>query len=330
LILWSKLTLAGKLCKDYKIKDARSFYLNPKLIIPNWTETELPNTAGMEEIDKNRLWSQTWRDLNWKHRPDEQYESYWYLLHKRSRRFKVGYNPENFSERKWTIITCGICKQKDTHQHAYFHCPEVRKIWKSGLSVLAQITGRTDLQATIIDFPSILLAFPDLRRRLPKNLKARVLLWHSAIVHLIWKRRNQAMHLQNTDPDTTEVPISFREPHWKPELYASLRASVTQIFYNYRSRKLQGSEDTGQTPGDMQAFIREWGDGCALWGVETNYSLQFTVELYGHNLGERELNDQDEENESDESVESIGRERGKSRTGNRAALSARAATRFLP
>jgi hypothetical protein len=69
-----------------------------------------------------------------------------------------------------------------------------------------------------IYFTSVLLAFPQLRRQLPRSLKARVLLWHSTIIHLIWATRNEAIAYINSE----QVKMDVEFNGWQDKIYESI------------------------------------------------------------------------------------------------------------
>lgn len=130
LIPWHKLTLAGIPCRDYTIKQARKNAKN-HIIIPNWKPEEVRQPSSLLDIEK--YWKGVWKTLNWKSRPDEHYQAYWYFLHKRAPRFQdwksnnAATTTTNQKEH-WHTMACNFCYKKDTHLQAYLECEEVRNI----------------------------------------------------------------------------------------------------------------------------------------------------------------------------------------------------------
>jgi hypothetical protein len=69
----------------------------------------------------------------------------------------------------WALIRLTAPHQPDDTRHVYFNCPAVHKIWLDATEILRRLLGSRTFQ---IDCPilEIILAFPDLRSRLPKAL----------------------------------------------------------------------------------------------------------------------------------------------------------------
>ena len=86
LIPWNKLTLAGIPYRNFTIRQSRKTIQEKGLIIPNWTDTDWAQPA--DERGTTELWKEAWKTANWKSRPDDHFEAYWLLLHKRSPRFR--------------------------------------------------------------------------------------------------------------------------------------------------------------------------------------------------------------------------------------------------
>ena len=198
------------LCKDYRIKFARKHILSSSLLIPRWDEEDVH--YGNESVED--VWRQAWKMLNWKFRSEVHFEAYWYLLHNRASRFRSGYEPENeqhIPTARWHTLPCGICFRRDTLKHRYWGCPEVNKIWQVCGSLLVKITGRPNiLQAITWTGKEVLLCFPGTRRYLPKRIRTRVILWHSLVIFLVWKRRRLAIkEIQN---DNAAGFINFLDP----------------------------------------------------------------------------------------------------------------------
>jgi len=65
LVPWSKLTLAGMPCQQYKVRTARLAAARADVIIPDWPEFKI------EEGDKRKVWLNAWKFLCWKYRPEK-------------------------------------------------------------------------------------------------------------------------------------------------------------------------------------------------------------------------------------------------------------------
>jgi len=129
--------------------------------------TDSPNA----EMRMEQIWKGAWKVLNWKYRSPTHYEAYWKLLHKRPRKV-VNLGVEG--KHDYTTGTCRNCNQPDDTRHVYFNCPAVHKIWLDAIEILRRLLGSRTLQ---IDCPilEIILAFPDLRSRLPKDRRMRII-----------------------------------------------------------------------------------------------------------------------------------------------------------
>jgi len=228
------------------------------------------------EQRKRQFWSGAWKTLNWKSRPDDHFEAYWYLLHKRSPRYvkwtrtgeaKEGAPDNNDDQEDGTevggrtpkTITCEICGQKDTFQHAYLTCPQILNIWQTATITLTKLTGIQDISnhpQLQFNFENVLFAFPDLRRNLPKNLKPRVLLWHSTILHLIWKTRQR-------DLAYIRMRLIIDENKWRQEFELSIRSTISEIFNEYKSKNL------------LAEFDKNCTRDCSIWGLDERQHLRF-------------------------------------------------------
>jgi len=189
LVPWDKLTLAGNLCKDYKVREGRRELTQARVIIPEWEEIEEREQGA--EGKREQVWKEAWWTLNWKYRPREHHEAYWKLLHKRA--YKVLSRTTVTKEvrevvdgveqavtktnLKYGTGKCRNCGEKDINQHAFILCPEVRRSWEEGTEILWQLLGwyrgTRNLEISVCE---VVLAFPKLREDLPKQAQARVVL----------------------------------------------------------------------------------------------------------------------------------------------------------
>jgi hypothetical protein len=280
IIPWTKLRLAGQICKNYDIKSARKHAQRAKLIIPNWIpgqEIRLP-----QGFNEKVFWKDAWKTLNWKSRPPKHYEAYWYLLHKRTPRFRpkrtdeeqVDSDEQEGNDRgNWHLRLCELCNKKDDHIHGYFECPDVQDIWKFGLKLLSEMVGKTTIRDYTNTFTSVLLAFHQIRRRLRKPLRARVLLLHSTIIYLIYSRR--WLEMQGYNGKDEKIRIDYQNPSWKQEIYTSLQTIMNNIYQDYKN-KLQRFTDQDPTGKAWEnTFHRNWVNECSLWKMG-NDKLEFT------------------------------------------------------
>ena len=242
------------------------------MIIPNWTDTDWTQPA--DERRTTELWKEAWKTANWKSRPDDHFEAYWLLLHKRSPRFwKRSKRDEaipthdildpnnNGNTKDLHTISCDLCYQMDTHQNAYLTCPQVRNIWETATPILEKLTGLriTENSNFKLDFYNILFAFPALRKQLPKRLKPRVILWHSVIIHLIWKTRNHALAFSN--PYYAKMSVEYET--WKIEFTESLKSTLRNIYHDYKSLS------------KMTEFKNNRTTDCSIWTIDERGDLHF-------------------------------------------------------
>jgi len=96
-------------------------------------------------------------------------------------------------EKDYTTGTCFNCDQSDDSRHGYLNCPVVQTIWQDATDILRRLLGGRIFH---IDYtiPEIVMAFPKLRSMLPKDLRMRVILWHSAIIYAIATLREKSIN----------------------------------------------------------------------------------------------------------------------------------------
>jgi hypothetical protein len=106
---------------------------------------------------------------------------------------------------------------------------------------------------------SILFAFDQKRERVPIHYKPHILMWHSALVHLIWHRRNVALELSGLR--SIKVAIDFTG--WKYDFLQSIRTMILKIYASYEKH------------GGFDAFCRTWVKDCTLWKMNQS-RIEFT------------------------------------------------------
>ena len=104
---------------------------------------------------------------------------------------------------------------------------------------------------TDIDFTAVLFGFPEVRQQLPKPLKARVLLWHSIMIHLIWTIMNRS--IKRLDQDNIKMDIDFTDR--EEFFHTSFKSTITQIHHEHKSKNR------------MENFRKNWVNDCQLWTV---------------------------------------------------------------
>jgi hypothetical protein len=257
LIPWKHLTLAGIQCKNFTINQARKNLSIKETIIPNWNPEILGNIK--DSLEEKHAWEKAWVALNWKSRPHDHFEAYWRLLHKRSQRFTPSEEElDQQEERDWHPTSCVICNCRDTIDHGFVSCPQIKHIWETSLQLLELLTGYTDIARIItIDLRSVVYGFQDLREAVRKPLKPRILLWHSCIIHIINRRRTQAiLEHSRQNPRPTQIQIDFEG--WENELINSINQTVLKIYYDYRRKNR------------LPKFELFWTRDCSLWTLNTN------------------------------------------------------------
>jgi hypothetical protein len=115
-----------------------------------------------------------------------------------------------------------------------------------------------------LTFESILFAFHQQREQAPTLHKPRILMWHSALVHLIWHRRNVALELSGLR--SMKVAIDFTG--WKYDLLQSIRTMILKIYASYEKR------------GGFDAFCRTWVKDCTLWKMNQSRIEFIDLEPY--------------------------------------------------
>ena len=147
---------------------------------------------------------------------------------------------------KYGTGKCWNCGEKDTNQHAFIPCPEVRRIWEEGTEILWQLLGwyrgTRNLEISVCE---VVLAFPKLGEDLPKQARARVVLWHSAMIYAIttYRERN-IQEKEKAKEQAGEIQFDFG---------GCLRIVKAQIRHNLW--------DIWEGKGDEGGFISSWVEG---------------------------------------------------------------------
>jgi len=254
LILWNKLTLDGVLCENYTVKRGRMAGLKPELLTPNWkgiggvegVDSEDEDTQdsdrrgkksdGVELTQEERkriegIWMETWKLLKWKYRPAKHHEAYWRLLHKRPRRAR---GAKNVADPRAAFHTgfCRNCGEKDTTKHAYVLCPEVSQIWATAVRILEDLIGAESVTKDLnvqLSVLEIVLGFPELRKRIPKIFRMRVVLWHSAVLYVITACREWSLDHRKSDEKDTRFNYH--------DVQKCIRTEIRSILYDIFERE---------------------------------------------------------------------------------------------
>jgi exonuclease III len=273
LIPWQNLTLGGSLCKDFTIKSGRRAALKAEVIIPNWNHL---NDFQIPDSKIHKTWAKAWKLLNWASRPSNQYEEYWYLLHRRApilHDLAHVRNEEGKTEwGNWEPLICSICQQRDSNIHGFFSCPSVNSLWQSSQQILHRISTptaalRKDAAMDPITLADVVFAFEKIRNAVPKQHKVRVLLWHSAVLHFIWSCRQAAS--QNITKDSKNFLVEFNtdQPEWQRRIIDSIKDTVKEIHLAYKRL------------GNLGDFRHVWGSESELWNMcSSDDELTFITE----------------------------------------------------
>jgi hypothetical protein len=228
LIPWDKLTLAGVSCHAFSVRKGRQWVTKARLLQPEWEEIRamLINDSNVEKRIE-QVWRGVWNLLNWKYRSPKHYEAYWKLLHRRPKKV-VNLGVEGKDD--YTTGTCFNCNQPDDSRHAFLNCPVVHRIWLDATKILRRLLGGRTFQ---IDYTvsEIVLAFPELRSRLPKALRMRVILWHSAVIYTITMLRDKSISTCMRGDDG----VLFNFDGWEKVVGAEIREILWEIHEGNRN-----------------------------------------------------------------------------------------------
>jgi hypothetical protein len=101
------------------------------------------------------------------------------------------------------------------------------------------------------------LAFPELRRALPKQLRQRVLLWHSAIIYAITFLREASIKGQEARVEE-DAGVRFNFQGWEKIVEAQIRRVLFDIFQDFETTNqfipvwVEGNGVIHYTPGNLQ------------------------------------------------------------------------------
>lgn len=219
---WRIATLADKPLAEYTVKHARAFQAPDKIIMPDWdfTASEAEWRQVWEwQTQENILTSEAQSDvflflqrrpwLAQKPRADRRLPSYATLddqtLAPRTQMF-VGARrepaddtepepeeeptPDSYEiEHVYGVAECMLCAgPKDSAAHGFIECEHAKAMWKAIMPTLRKmVKGR----GVPIDTRNVVLGWPGLK--MPKPLRARLLLWRDLTIHLLVKRRKEAI-----------------------------------------------------------------------------------------------------------------------------------------
>jgi hypothetical protein len=198
-------------------------------------------------------------------------------LHNRIKRLKTirGVEEEDEAEDKerWHTTLCRHCDQKDNPEHVYLKCYVIRQVWKESSKILEELTRQNVMNQTSWEMRNVILCFPTLPEYVTKAIQQRIILWHSTVLYLIWKRRTIALQKLRIDENTVDeqgLPrlseirseVNFDEPPWKMEFYKDLKEAITDIFYQYKQK-------------NKLTQFKDWIQGCRLWTLDGEV-LNFT------------------------------------------------------
>ena len=76
-----------------------------------------------------------------------------------------------------------------------------------------------------LNMKGILFAFPKTRQRLPKDQTERILLWHSCVIYLIWKRRYECIQTAKFRSATLDVDLT----NFGRDLWIAIKYALVEI-----------------------------------------------------------------------------------------------------
>jgi hypothetical protein len=100
--------------------------------------------------------------------------------------------------------------------------------------------------AESINLTNVIFAFPTIRYKLPKNSKARILLWHSAVIFTIAEIRHRAL-AYSTNENSNMGALDFSQ--WGPLYQKTVTDTLKQIYYDYKAK------------GKLAEFEKNWVEG---------------------------------------------------------------------
>lgn len=265
---WHIATLAGKPLQEYTVKHARTFLAPGNVIVPDWQlgTTDQWKQVWLWHTQEPLLTSQAQSDvflflhrrpwLAQKPRGDRRLADYEALnddalaprfrLHqdRDNRQVEADLEPVNDAyetEHVFGVATCMLCDgPKDSARHGFIDCPAVQEgVWKQIMGTLRRFLAP---RAVPTDAESIVLGWPTLP--MPKALRARLLLWRDLAIHLLSRRRHEAiaLGLQNDHRPQLSLDGFFNE-------HAALLVSTIATAYH------------GLKESKRADFQQQWLDG---------------------------------------------------------------------
>jgi hypothetical protein len=151
---------------------------------------------------------------------------------------------------------CQNCGETDHNLHAFIECPDIQHIWHEGSRILRQLLGAQFQLQINYSTSEIILAFPELRRALPKQLRQRVLLWHLAFIYAITFLREASVKGQEARVEEDGVRFNFQG--WEKIVEAQIRRVLFDIFQDFETTNqfipvwVEGNGVIHYTPGNLQ------------------------------------------------------------------------------
>ncbi|KAJ1601139.1 hypothetical protein NDA14_007466 [Ustilago hordei] len=254
---WHIATLAGKPLKEYTVRHARTFLAPSSVIVPDW---DLGSTDQWKQVwqwhtQDSLLTSQAQSDIflflhrrPWlaqKPRGERRLANYDTLnedefaprlrLHqdRDNPQVEAELEPVNDSyetEHVFGVAACMLCNgPKDSARHGFIECPEVQKgVWKQIMGTLKRFLAP---RAVPLDAESIVLGWPTLR--MPSAARARLLLWRDLAIHILSRRRHDAIVLGLSKDHRPQLSLDgFFSEH-----AALLVATLTNAYHGLSESK---------------------------------------------------------------------------------------------
>lgn len=140
---------------------------------------------------------------------------------------------------------CLDCNVRDTSQHAALECGKVREIWEGAVSWLQALIGRPTTLEVDLTITEVILGFPQLRNSLPKAMRMRVVLWHSAVVFTIAKLRERSLEAARTGDEGIHYDFSgWREVLGKEiwRILTDIKEGMVKDERDFRELWIEGNE----------------------------------------------------------------------------------------
>jgi len=308
-IPWKHLTMAGMPLKEYTVKKARLYQTSPDILQPDWTfEGDEGINAEVKEKRWKLAWKvHMWKDrpnghysaywrllhrrplLPWKPKftnshdnnpqgeppslPNGEDDTNGEPSHETP---TFGFEPEDEEDvpvpQEWGIDLCATCAVKDSAEHAFCTCPPVQNIWHQSLSILQLLLSDPTLKYTShldLSLYNIVLCFPEAGKTLPKPLKARLTLWHSAVVYTIAQRRATAIWSSREHNTHAEIEWDLG-----PTL-AKIKHEIRRVIYSIYQKAKEQKPSRENAPNPLQQFGQAWCHDNAICSLSEDNKLRF-------------------------------------------------------